>query len=255
MLKVYKIFFIALMLYTCISCASVEPKRYSAQIVKSYPHSKNSYTQGLFFHNDTLYESTGIKGESRFMKLDFEKAAPKNTIKFADKYFVEGSVILNGKIFILTWLNKVAFVYDAKTLQYIKTYSYPRAGWGLTTDGTYLIASDGSANIYFMSENFEPVRQITVKKDGKLVTDINELEYIDGKIWANVYTTDLILIINPDTGNVDAIVDCSTISSRHSVDAHADVLNGIAYNPLTKKVYITGKYWDKLYEIKLEQLK
>ena len=158
---------------------------------------------------------------------------------------------LDGNIFILTWQNKVAFIYDAKTLEYKQTFSYPREGWGLTTDGKSLIASDGSARLYWMDTQYRQQKSLTVKLNGRPINQLNELEWIDGKIWANVYMTDMILIINPETGAVEATVDCAGLLPRHLRDEYTDVLNGIAYNPQTKQIFLTGKYWKRLYEVEL----
>ena len=233
------------------SSCSARVKEYKLQIVKTMPHDVKAYTQGLFFHEGVLYESTGQFGQSSFRKLDLESGEVLEKIKFNDKYFGEGSVILGDKLFILTWYNKVAFVYDAKTLKYQKTYSYPREGWGLTTDGKQLIASDGSSRIYFLDSEFRQERVIDVKMNGRPLRYLNELEWIDGKIWANVYMTDMIVIINPKTAEVEGVVDCSGILPESERTPDTDVLNGIAYDPMTKKIYLTGKNWPKLYEVKL----
>ena len=172
-------------------------------------------------------------------------------MNFQQKYFGEGSVMLGGNLYILTWLNKVAFVYDAKTLEYKQTYSYPREGWGLTTDGKSLIASDGSSRLYFLSPEFKQERYVDVKMDGRAVRNLNELEYIDGKVWANIYMTDLIVIINPADGTVEASIDCSGLLPKKLREPRTDVLNGIAQDPATGKIYLTGKYWPRLYEVRL----
>ena len=176
-------------------------------------------------------------------------------LDFQQKYFAEGSVMLDGKLFILTWLNKVAFVYDAATLEYEQAYSYPREGWGLTTDGKSLIASDGSSKLYFLTPEFRLERSVDVKMDGRSMRNLNELEYIDGKVWANVYTTDMILIINPADGKVEASIDCTGLLPRILRSNTTDVLNGIARDPDTGKIYLTGKYWPRLYEIRLVPVK
>lgn len=233
------------------SCRGQELKRYKIEIVKEYPHDENAYTQGLFFHNGFLYESTGGYGESTFRLTEISSGKSSRKLDFASKYFVEGSVILENEIFILTWTNKAAFVYDAQTLEYKATFSYPREGWGLTTDGKSLIASDGSARLFFMDKQFRTLKVVNVKLNGKPVTNINELEYVEGKIWANVYMSDIILIIDPESGKVEATIDCTGLLPERLRDEKTDVLNGIAFNPQTKKVYLTGKYWKRLYEIKL----
>jgi glutamine cyclotransferase len=202
-----------------------------------------------------MYESTGQYGSSTFRKVDLATGEPIEKLDFNRKYFVEGSVVLGDNLYILTWESRVAFVYDAKTLEYKSTYSYPREGWGLTTDGKELIASDGSSKLYFLDGNYKLQRAVDVKLDGRPVRNLNELEYIDGKVWANVYTTDLIVIINPSTGAVEATVDCTGLLPAKLREPRTDVLNGIAIDPATGKIYLTGKYWKRLYEIELVEKK
>lgn len=238
----------------CCGC-DAKVKDYKVQVVKEYPHDTDSYTQGLFFHEGRMYESTGQYGSSTFRIVDMETGKPIEKLKFARKYFAEGSVILGDNLYILTWESKVAFIYDAKTLEYKSTYSYPREGWGLTTDGKQLIASDGSSKLYFLTPDFKLQRTVDVKLDGRPVRLLNELEWIDGKIWANVYTTDIIVIIDPKTGTVEGRVDCAGLLPQQLRDYRTDVLNGIAWNPDTKKLYLTGKYWKRLYEVKLVEKK
>ena len=237
------------------SCARAKVRQYRVKVVKEFPHDEMSYTQGLFFQGDKMIETTGQKGESTLRLVDLATGKALRKLDFDRKYFVEGSVELDGDIFILTWQNKVAFIYDAKTFEYKQTYSYPREGWGLTTDGKSLIASDGSARLYWMDKNFRHQKSLIVKMNGRPINQLNELEWIDGKIWANVYMTDMNLIINPGTGEVEATVDCTGLLPRHLRDEYTDVLNGIAYDPATKKIYLTGKYWKRLYEIELVEKK
>ena len=238
----------------CLGC-SARVKQYKVEVVKEYPHDTGAYTQGLFFDGGRFYESTGQFGESSFREVELATGKVLSQMNFQQKYFGEGSVMLGDNLYILTWLNKVAFVYDAKTLEYRQTYSYPREGWGLTTDGTSLIASDGSARLFFLTPELKQERYVDVKMDGRPVRYLNELEYIDGKVWANVYTTDLIVIINPKDGTVEASVDCSDLLPRKLRTPKTDVLNGIARDPATGKIYLTGKYWPRLYEIKLVPVK
>ena len=244
-------------LATALLCCACEAKvkEYKVNVVKEYPHDTNSYTQGLFFHNGDLYESTGQYGSSTFRKVDLATGEALEKLDFNRKYFVEGSVVLGDNLYILTWESKVAFIYDAKTLEYKATYSYPREGWGLTTDGKQLIASDGSARLYFLDGEYKLQRSVEVMLDGRPVRYLNELEYIDGRIWANVYTTDLIVIINPSTGAVEATVDCTGLLPAKLRDRRTDVLNGIAFDPVSRKTYLTGKYWKRLYEIELVEKK
>lgn len=234
----------------CIGC-SARVKQYKIEVVKEYLHDTGAYTQGLFFNGGRFYESTGQFGESSFREVELATGKVLSQMNFQQKYFGEGSVMLGDNLYILTWLNKVAFVYDAKTLEYKQTYSYPREGWGLTTDGKSLIASDGSSRLFFLTPDLKQERYVDVKMDGRPVRYLNELEYIDGKVWANVYTTDLIVVINPADGTVEARIDCSGLLPRALRTPTTDVLNGIARDPATGKIYLTGKYWPRLYEIRL----
>ena len=245
------LFSAVLITFLLLSCADASVKTYRLDVVAEYPHDTESYTQGLFFHKGELYESTGTHGKSTFRKVDLESGKPQKRLDFDKKYFVEGSVIFNGNLYILTWESKVAFVYDAETLEYKSTRSYPREGWGITTDGKNLIASDGSATLFFMDENFALKRRVMVKYEGRPIRWLNELEYINGKIWANVYTTDEIVIINPKDGRVEGIIDCRGLLPKELYKKDTDVLNGIAYNEKTGKIYLTGKNWPRLYEVRL----
>ena len=249
-----RLFLAMAMCLGCIGCAA-RVKQYKVEVVKEYPHDTGAYTQGLFFNGGRFWESTGQFGESSFREVELATGKVLSKMDFQRKYFGEGSVMLNGKLFILTWTNKVAFVYDAATLEYKQTYSYPREGWGLTTDGKSLIASDGSSRLYFLSEEFRQERYVNVTMDGRPVRNLNELEYIDGKVWANVYTTDMIVIIDPKDGKVEASVDCSGLLPRNLRTPSTDVLNGIAQDPDSGKIYLTGKYWPRLYEVKLVPVK
>ena len=238
----------------CVLCSilscSAKVERYKIEVVKAYPHDTGSYTQGLFWHDGSLYESTGLNGKSTFRKVDLQSGQALTKLPFNKKYFVEGSVILGDKLYILTWTNKVVFIYDANTLEYRRTYSYPREGWGLTTDGKSLISSDGSSRIYFLTPELKFERSINVTLNGRAVRYLNELEWIDGRIWANVYTTDTIVIINPDTGIVEATVDCEGLLPERLRTYDTDVLNGIAVDS-EGRIFLTGKNWPELYEVKL----
>ena len=231
--------------------AAAQIKSYRAEVVREYPHDVTSYTQGLFFYEGQMYESTGVAGESTFRKVDLETGKELRRLDFSDKYFVEGSVAFGSDLYILTWHNNVAFSYDMITLEYKSTWTYPREGWGLTTDGNNLVASDGSSTLYFMDGEFNVQRKVTVRMQGRPMRMLNELEYIDGKIWANVYTSDIILVINPADGNVEATIDCSGLLPKKLRKPDTDVLNGIAYNADDGKVYLTGKNWPRLYEVRI----
>lgn len=237
------------------ACGEAQVKEYRLDVVAEYPHDTESYTQGLFINEGQMYESTGVHGKSTFRKVDLETGKAIERLDFDKKYFVEGSVIWNGNLYILTWESRLAFIYDAATLEYRSTWKYPREGWGITTDGKHLIASDGSANLYFMDENFAQQKKILVTIEGRPVRFLNELEYIDGKIWANVYTSDEIVIINPKDGNIEGVIDCKGLLPKELRTPATDVLNGIAYDPVEDRIFLTGKNWPKLYEVKLAEVR
>ncbi len=250
-MKIYKYIFILAASLLLISCADAQVKNYTLEVIAEYPHDTDAYTQGLFFHEGQMYESTGVNGKSTFRKVNFETGEVLERMNFDKKYFVEGSVIFGDNLYILTWDTKIAFIYDAETLKYKSSWRYPREGWGITTDGKQLIASDGTANLYFMDKNFALDRRVIVKYEDRPIRYLNELEYIDGKIWANVYTSDEIVIINPKDGRIEGIINCAGLLPKELYTSTTDVLNGIAYNEKTGKIYLTGKNWPKLYEIKL----
>ncbi len=232
------------------ACSQAQVKQYGVKVVKEYPHRTDAYTQGLFFHEGVLWETTGQYGESTIRTVDLASGEPIELKKLTGKYFGEGSVILDGVLYVLTWTNKVAFKYDAATLTYQKTLRYPREGWGLTTDGKQLIASDGSANLYFLDKDLKLLKRLPVTMNGRSLRYLNELEWIDGKIWANVYTTDTIVIINPADGKVEAAIDCTGLLPEKLRKKDTDVLNGIARDA-EGRIYLTGKKWPRLYQVEL----
>lgn len=228
-------------------------KSFKVKVVETFPHDTQVYTQGLFFYEGQLYESSGQYGQSFFRMADLKSGTTLRSFALNKQYFAEGAVALGGKLFLLTWLEKTVFVYDLKSFRQLGAMHNPREGWGLTTNGTELIMSDGSEIIYFQDpSNFQTKRTITVKLNGSPLKQLNELEYINGEIWANVYMTDMIVIIDPATGIVKSTVDCRNILPQSLRTSRTDVLNGIAYNPADKKIYITGKYWPKLFRIELK---
>lgn len=254
-MKIIRYIFGVISLFLLLSCADAKVKEYRLEVVQEYPHDTESYTQGLFFHEGNMYESTGLHGKSTFRKVDILTGEALEKMNFDKKYFVEGSVVMGDNLYILTWESRIAFVYDAKTLEYKSSWKYPREGWGITTDGNQLIASDGTANLYFMDENFALDRKVIVKYEEAPVRFLNELEYIDGKIWANVYTADEIVIINPKNGRVEGVIDCRGLLPKNLHTSSTDVLNGIAYDPEDGKIYLTGKNWPRLYEVRLIEKK
>ena len=246
-MKVWKL--VALLLLVC-SCGNAQVREYRVKVVREYPHDSGAYTQGLFFHEGTLYETTGQYGESTLRTVDLLTGEPTSCQRFARKYFAEGSVILGEDLYILTWTNKVAFRYDARSLQYKSTIGYPREGWGLTTNGKELIASDGSSTLYFMDKDMKVLRKLPVTLNGRSIRYLNELEWIGGKVWANVYTSDVILIIDPKSGKVEATVDCTGLLPAKLRTPQTDVLNGIAVDA-DGRIFLTGKNWPKMFEIQL----
>ncbi len=245
-----KFLLIAGLVIAAVSCGTTKVQEYKVKVVREYPHDVTSYTQGLFFYRDSLYESTGQWGESTFRTVDLETGKALSRMDFSRKYFIEGSIFFEGTLYLLTWTNNLVFLYDADTRKYRETVAYPREGWGLTTDGKQLIASDGSSFLYFMDGDLNVLRRLRVTMDGKSVSYLNELEYIDGKVWANVYTTDTIVIIDPADGKVEATVDCRGLLPYRERTAETDVLNGIAVDR-KGRIFLTGKYWPKMFEIEL----
>jgi glutaminyl-peptide cyclotransferase len=231
------------------------PKSMSYSIISTYPHDTSSYTQGLLFYKGELYEGTGLEGKSKLMKLDLKTGTAIQKINLDEKYFGEGVAILNDTIYQLTWKNKVVFVYTLKDFKKIKEFKIEPDGWGLTTDGKNLIASDGSSTLYYYDPaTFKLLKTQDVTEGGSLSYNLNELEYIDGFIYANQYLAPYIFKIDPASGKVVAKADVTTMWDRAKViDPEAEVPNGIAYDAATKKVYVTGKLWPELYEVQFSQ--
>ena len=234
------------------SCTNAQVREYKVKVVGEYPHDAHAYTQGLFFHDGVLYETTGQWGESSIRTVDLETGKVTAIKKLSSKYFGEGSAILGDDLYVLTWTNKLAFRYDAKTLTYKATLPFPREGWGLTTDGRQLIASDGSSTLYFLDKDMKVQKRLRVTLRDRSLQYLNELEWIDGKIWANVYTSDMIAIINPSNGKVEATVDCRGLLPASLRTKDTDVLNGIAVDS-EGHVYLTGKNWPRMYRIELKK--
>lgn len=232
--------------------SNFKPEKLTYRVVRSFPHDRKAYTQGLFYHEGYLYEGTGQEGESSLRKVELETGRVLRSINLGREYFGEGIALLKGMIYQLTWTSGVGFIYDFDTFNNLGSFTYATQGWGLTTNGKELIMSNGSNIISFMEPSgFSEMRRIEVFDDAGPVKMLNELEYVDGKIYANVYLTDRIVIINAETGAVNADVDLKGILSPSDRTGSEDVLNGIAYDFQGNRLFVTGKYWPKLFEVKL----
>jgi glutaminyl-peptide cyclotransferase len=231
------------------------PKIMSYSILKVYPHDTSSFTQGLLIYKGELYEGTGLEGRSKLMKVDLNTGKALRQISLEPQYFGEGVTILNDTVYQLTWQNKVVFAYTLKDFKKVKEFRIDTDGWGLTNNGTELIASDGSSNLfYYEPSTFRLLRTQTITEGGSLSYNLNELEYIDGYIYANQYQAPYIFKIDPGSGSIVAKTDLSAMWNRvKAIDPQADVPNGIAYDTATKKIYITGKLWPELYEVGFSQ--
>jgi glutaminyl-peptide cyclotransferase len=231
--------------------SDVSPEGKKAEIVSVFEHNPTSFTQGLEFSDDMLYESTGLNGQSKIAQVDVKSGKILKEIGLDGNYFGEGITILNDKIYQLTWQNQKCFVYDKNSLQLLKDFSYIGEGWGMCNDGKSLIMSNGTEILTFRNpETFQVERTIEVYDQVGPRIRLNELEFINGKIYANIWMLDLILEIDPNTGKVLAEIDCSGVVSAGK--GNGEVLNGIAHNKKTDKLYLTGKNWSKLIEVKIK---
>ena len=233
--------------------SSIEPKILTYTVLNTYPHDTDSFTEGLEFYGDYLYESTGKNGTSYFRKTDYKTGKSLQQVNIDSKYFGEGITFVNGKLFQLTWKETTGFIYDATTLKLEKTFKFDKniEGWGMTNDKKYIYQSDGTEKIWKMNpEDQKIIDFVNVYTNTSKIKSVNELEWINGKIYANIWQKDAIIIINPLTGTVEALVDLSGLRKLAHVTTD-DVINGIAYNPKTKTIFVTGKNWDKMFEIKV----
>lgn len=234
--------------------APAEPKRYTYSVRAVHPHPTTSYTQGLQYADGMLWEGTGQHGESVLRKTDLETGRSQVVARLPRTDFGEGITLLGDKVYQLTWQSNKAYVYDAATGAKLREFRYPGEGWGLTTDGEKLYLSDGSAKIHTLDPaTFRREKHITVTFKGEPVHYLNELEWIDGRIWANVYTTDQIVVIDPATGVVEGVVDLTGLLPEADITPATDVLNGIAYDRATGRIFVTGKNWPKLFEIEISE--
>ncbi|HBL53865.1 MAG TPA: glutamine cyclotransferase [Syntrophaceae bacterium] len=224
----------------------------SIVVKNTYPHDTEAFTQGLLFHQGFFYESTGLLGKSTLARKDMKTGKVLQEVKLPREFFGEGIVLLKDKIYQLTWQNEAVLIYDARSLREIKRMKYTGEGWGLASDGKYLLMSNGSSTITFRDpKSFKTVREIQVRDGDNPVERLNELEFIKGEIWANVYMEDVIVRISPKNGRVTGWIDLSELRSYLARSARVDVINGIAYDGEANRIFLTGKYWPKIFEIQI----
>jgi glutaminyl-peptide cyclotransferase len=231
-----------------------KPIIYTYKILNTYPHDIEAYTQGLEFYNGFLYESTGQHGKSSLRKVDYKTGKILKKIDLETRYFGEGITVLDDKIHMLTWRGGKGFVFDADTFEKLKTFEYDQSkeGWGLTNDGEVLYKSDGTERIWKLHpETHEEIGYFQTVTHHGITTKLNELEWVEGKIYANTYLKDGVAIINPKNGAITGLIDFRGLREKVAQHRYLDVLNGIAYNPETKTLFVTGKNWDKLFEVEI----
>ena len=225
---------------------------YTYKVVDTYPHDRNAFTQGLVFENDILYEGTGRRGHSTLRRVELETGDILQVHELSDQFFGEGITVYGDKIIQLTWQSNVGFVYDKKTFDLVREFNYSTEGWGITHNGKHLIMSDGTSTLHFLDpDTFEEIGRIEVYDNDGPVTFINELEYVKGSIYANIWGRNHIVIIDPSTGHVIGRVDLEGLLSAEDFTEPVDVLNGIGYDAKNDRLFVTGKLWPKLFEIEL----
>ncbi|MFN5443374.1 MAG: glutaminyl-peptide cyclotransferase [Crocinitomicaceae bacterium] len=228
--------------------SNINPIKKKASVMKLYPHNQGHFTQGFEFNGNELYEGTGQNGSSLLAKIDLNSGNPIKEVNLEPAYFGEGITILGNNVYQITWQQQKCFVYNKETLEKINEITYNGEGWGLCNDAKHIIMTDGSERLYFRNpQTFEINRIVEVYDNLGPITSLNELEYIDGKIYANVWQQNYILVIDPNSGKVLKKIDCSEVVIK--AKGGGEVLNGIAYQPATKKLYLTGKNWSKIAEV------
>lgn len=238
--------------HTVTLLSDIEPTKYTYRITNTFVHDPDAFTQGLFIDNDKLYESTGEKGRSTLRQVDMTSGRVIKSVDISSQYFGEGIAAINNKIYMLSWKERTGFIFDQNTFEQISQFSYPTEGWGMTSNGEELIMSDGTFILRYMDpESFSEIRQIKVYDQNGPIDYLNELEYINGDIFAIRWQTDLVYIIDSASGKVKGILDLEGIFDSSKYDRRLDVLNGIAYDHKKDRYYITGKWWPKLFEIQL----
>lgn len=235
--------------------SNVTPKLLNYKVVNTFPHDTSSFTEGLEFFRDTLYEGTGLRGFSNLLKTDYKTGKIYKSKKLDDRYFGEGITFINNQLYQLTWEEKKGFIYNVDTWKVEKTFTYdkPIEGWGMTNDGKVIYQSDGTEKIWKMNPATQKMMDyVNVYSGSSKIKSVNELEYINGKIYCNIWQKDAIAVVNPENGKVEGIINLAGLRQFIKY-AEAEVLNGIAYNPKTKTIFVTGKKWEKLFEISVSE--
>jgi glutamine cyclotransferase len=225
---------------------------YTYRVLHTYPHDSNAFTQGLVFEDGRLYEGTGLYGQSTLRRVDLLSGRVLQSVDLPADRFGEGIALFEGRIFQLTYVAHLGFIYDRETFERVGQFRYGTPGWGLTHDGYRLIMSDGTDKLYFLDpESFAVVRQVEVRDRGEPVWYLNELEYIDGRVFANIWRYNDVVVIDPATGQVTSRIDLSGLLAPEDITPVTDVLNGIAFDAAARRLFVTGKRWPKLFEIRL----
>ena len=226
--------------------------RYTYQVINAYPHDPNAFTQGLVYEDGIFYEGTGLYGQSSLRQVDVTSGEVQQMISLDDQYFGEGITVWEDRIIQLTWQENTGFVYDKTSFDRLQEFNYPTEGWGITHDDQILIMSDGTATLYFWDPGtLAEIGHVDVFDENGPVVRLNELEYVEGEVWANVWQTNLIARIDPATGQVVGWIDLTGLLDTAVVTQPVDVLNGIAYDAATGRIFVTGKLWPQVYEIEL----
>ena len=239
-------------MFGCMPVGRAIAPVWKAKVVATHPHDPNAYTQGLIIEKGQMFEGTGKHGSSTLREVELQTGKVLRSLSLDAQYFGEGITILNGTIYQLTWKNNYCFTYDLKTFQYKEFFRYPFEGWGLTNNGKELILSDGSSDLRFIDPvSFKELRKISVKDGTQRIKNLNELEYINDEVWANIWYQDRIARVSPENGKLLGWIDLSGLYPMSQRKDRDDVLNGIAQDPDTKKIFVTGKNWPKLFEIEI----
>ncbi len=222
-------------------------------VVGDFPHDPDAFLQGLLWHQGSFYESTGLLGRSTLRHVEYPSGKVLKSVNLPPDIFGEGLAVVDNRLIQLTWKAHKGFVYDLETMNLLREFPYDTEGWGITFDGKNLIMSDGSATLTYLDpQTFKPVKKISVTMNGRSMDQLNELEFIEGEIWSNVWQTDLILRIDPATGQVKSFLDMKGLLSAQTRSGSEDVLNGIAYDPEAKRIFVSGKLWPRVYEIRIK---